>query len=68
MKNNRSQNKDLHCHLFQSKLQMKLFKGTRLWRAVETRLTAAAQEAIPRSMREVEIPEMELRTYKLTFS
>ena len=58
---------DCYWCLSQSVLQMKLFKGTRLWRAIETSLTAA-HEVNPHSVREVKIPEMELRTFKLTFS
>ena len=58
---------DCYWCLSQSVLQMKLFKGTRLWRAIETSLTAV-HEVNPHSVREVKIPEMELRTFKLTFS
>ncbi|KAK7104128.1 hypothetical protein V1264_018894 [Littorina saxatilis] len=51
----------------QSKLQTKLFKATRVWTAIEMSLTAT-QVKNPTAVRELEIPEMELRTYKFTFS
>ncbi|XP_076463704.1 alpha-mannosidase 2-like [Babylonia areolata] len=50
-----------------SKLPLKIFKGTRLWKVSETRLTGLQESAPLDLSKQVDVPSMELKTLKLDF-